>query len=529
MREFSVSIFKNVSRGLRADDRIGRNTAYSTLCKNIRPIVIDKQPGLSVYSPPSDPFASGYLTSMGISISHPFPQIFKGREVTLLLDSSKIYQVAEGSDWTLTELDTKDAYDVGVDKEIVSGESWHFADMGTSFALFNGSCVVFKTNRISMFGGLSDVLVADDITINTGCSDRGRLVLGGFNPSDFWNERWESFLRRAFDSGLDFVFPASPGANFVWWSQIGDGAFFLFYPMDYILGNIKNNGEEIYSEDQNILNEILVRNEMGFMPMHWQGAVRRVLPLGNGFMVYGDNGVSYLKKAGNTFGLVDMLAHGIASRSSVGGTNSEHVFIDEAGWLWKVKADEAPRRLGFREFLIGMLDNNITISYDTIEEDYYISDGERCFVLTRDEELFETTFLTTSLAISGGGTVGVFDRPNDNEKEYAILESDVLDFGLRSIKTIERIVVSATNTENISVRVKWRYKSSDDWSETLWYPTNYEGIAYLPVKGLEFKIGVRCIDYTKVDVDDIIIHFKTDDKRIVRGTYALENVARTGV
>ena len=103
----------------------------------------------------------------------------------------------------------------------------------------------------------------------------------------------------------------------------------------------------------------------------------------------------------------------------------------------------------------------------------------------------------------------------------------IIDMGIRAVKTIERIVVSTTNTETVSVAVDWRNVSSDSWSRTSYYGINYEGVAYLPVMGLEFRVVVRCTDYTKMDVDDVKVQFKTDDKRIIRGTYALENVART--
>jgi len=529
LREFSVSIIGNLQRGLRPDDRVQRNSVFATQCQNIRPIVIDKRPTLSTFTPISDPFASGYLGSLEIGVSHPFPQIFKGRENTFLLSGTKIYKVTEGTDWTLTELETKDAYDVGVDKSIPRGESWHFADFGASYAFFNKECTVFKTNRIKMFGGASDVLVADDITINTGCASRGRLVLGGFNTSDFWRARWDSFLREASDAGLGFVFPTSPGSNFVWWSQIGSGAFFLFYPEDYIVGNVKNAGEEIYSSDVSMLDEMLTRNEMGFMPMHWQGTVRRVLPLGNGVMVYGDNGISYMPKSASTYGLVDLVPHGIASRSSVGGTEREHVFVDESGWLWRATPDEQPKRLGFREFFENMLSNDIVVSYDSVEDEYHISDENSCFVLNRSDELYESTYLPKSIVVSNGGAVGVYSRSGHSDDEYAILESDIVDLGIRTIKTIERVVVSATNTASLGVSIKWRNKSSDAWSQTPFADVNYEGVAYFPVKGLEFKIVIRCKDYTKIDVDDVYLHFKTDDKRIVRGTYALENAARANI
>ena len=351
--------------------------------------------------------------------------------------------------------------------------------------------------------------------------------MGGFSATDFWNDHWENYLRNLFDAGLGVKFPTAPGTNYVWWSAIGSGAFFLFYPDDSISGLISDADNTVFVDDNSMLMEMIERNEMGFMPMNWQGTVRCVKTLGKGVMVYGDNGISYMPMQGETFGLVDMLNYGIESRSAVGGTDREHVFVDEAGWLWKMRDGELPINLGYREFFEDMIGNDIVVSYDPIEREYHISDGALCFVLTQAGALYESTYLVTSIGVSAGGAVGVYDRPDASDDAYAIMTTGIIDMGIRAVKTIERIVVSTTNTETVSVAVDWRNVSSDSWSRTSYYGINYEGVAYLPVMGLEFRVVVRCTDYTKMDVDDVKVQFKTDDKRIIRGTYALENVART--
>jgi len=387
---------------------------------------------------------------------------------------------------------------------------------------------VFKTNRLGMFGGTSSTLVVNDVTVNTGCEFRGRMIMGGFNSSNFWNDHWENFLRDLHDNGLGISFPAAPGTNYVCWSPIGRDGFWLFYPHDAISGLIDDDENTVFAESKARLFEMIEQNEFGFMPMDWQGTVRRVLPLGNGVMVYGDNGITYMPKRETTFGKEEILSYGIESRSAVGGTDKEHVFVDEAGWLWRMSAGEGPRRLGYREFFEDMIGNDITVSYDPVEDEYHISDSAICFVLTRDDNCYESTFLVTSTAVDAGGTAGVYERPGNADDAYAIMETDNIDMGVRGIKSIERIILSCTNTGTTTVAVDWRYKTSDSWSRTLYSIINNEGVAHLKVSGLEFRIIVRCTDYTKLDIDNVQVQFKTDDKRIIRGTYALENVARTG-
>ena len=527
MKEFPLSLKAAFSNGLRPDDRMPRNSDVLTECQNVRITGVGDTLTPSTYTPITYP--SGIQS---VTIDFPFPQLFKGSQRTILADKTALYSITETGNWTKAAITTNNAYSVEAARAITSGSSWHFADFGyRTYALFNGSCTVFRTSRLSMFvGGAQDELfVEDSVTINSGCNCRGRMVLGGFNSDNFFNSGWQSINSTLFGSivtALGITAPVNPGSNWVWWSPIGTGAFLLFYPSDYTTGLVSDAYPDV---DHSMLFELVKRGDMGFMPMNWQGTVRCVKTLGKGVMVYGDNGISYMPMHEHTFGLLDLLPYGVESRSSVGGNETEHVFVDEAGWLWRVRSGEAPRKLGFREFFENMIGNDIVVSHNPIEEEYYISDGSLCYVLTKDDKLYETTFLVTSIAVSGGGAVGVYDRPGDADDNYAVMATDVIDMGMRSLKTIERVVVSTTNTTTVSVAVDWRNKTSDSWSRTSYYNTNYEGVAYLPVMGLEFRVVVRCTDYTKMDVDNVVIHFKVDDRRIVRGVYALENVARSNI
>lgn len=533
MKEFTSSFGVNFGNGLRPDDRAPKNLQYLTQCQNARVVKFGEVPNLVTYTPPTDPFATGYLAGLtpAITVSHGTPCAFKGRETTFVLTKTGIYTATEGANWTLSQLSTYNAYAVKTVKTITSGSVWHFADFGDAYAFFNGVNTVFKTNRLSMFGDTSTMLVEDDITVQTGCAFNGRMIMGGFSSSDFWNDEWENFVRDIHDTGFGIAFPTALDTNWVWWSQIGSDAFWLFYPSDSLRGLITDDSNDVYTDDKNRLMEMVQRNEMGFMPMHWQGTVNRVLPLGGGVMVYGTGGISYMPKSANTFGLQEVLPIGTASRSAAFGNIKEHVFIDDAGWLWKASAANPtnPKRLGFREYFETALlaGRDIMINYDQIEDEYYISDGYTCYVLA-GEQLYESTYLVNSLTVSMGATYGIYHRPGDADDAYSILCTDVIDMGLRSIKTIERVVVSATNTTTIYVAIDWRMKSSDAWSRTTFRLCNYEGVAYFPITGVEFRVVVRVTDYTKLDVDDVDIQFKTTDKRIIRGAYAIKGSTGAG-
>lgn len=531
MKEFTSSIGIVFGSGLRPDDRAPKNSTYLTQCQNARVVKFGDTSNLVTYTPPTAPITTAYLAGLSpaITIVHRFPSMFKGREASFLLTATGIYDVVVGVS-PLTRLTTYDAYATTTAKSIASGGGgWHFADFGDTWAFFNGKSVVFKTNKLSMFGDTSSVLVVEDITVQTGCAFNGRMMMGGFSSSDFWNDEWESFMRDMHDKGFGMAFPTALDTNWVWWSQIGSDAFWLFYPSDTLRGFITDDENDVYTDEKNRLMEMVQRNEMGFMPMHWQGTVRKMMPLGNGVMVYGDGGISYMPKVESTFGLQEIMPVGIASRSAVGGTNKEHVFVDESGWVYRVQAGQVPRRLGYREYFetAAQGSTDIVVSYDPIENEYYISDGTSCYVLS-DGGLYETTYLVNSLSTLSGDTVGIYFRPTASDDAYSILCTDVIDMGLRSIKTIERVIVSATNTTMVSVAVDWRMKSGASWARTGYQVCNDEGVAYFPVQGVEFRIVVRVLDYTKLDIDDVDVQFKTTDKRIIRGAYAIKGSTRTG-
>ncbi len=527
MREFSFNVIEFIAAGLRRDSRNAKNVSRSILYQNVRPIQLEGIITPTTFTPLQSPFASGYLSGQGVTVSHPFPQLYCGQAITLLLDETKIYEVTRGTNWTISEMSTRDGYNPEDGKSISAGDSWHIADMGTTLALFNGSCVVIKTNSLSMFGGTSNLLVIDDVSVNTGCAFRGRLVMGGFDKDNFWNDAWEALARKLFDLGQGFTFPDAPDSNYVAWSQIGSDAFWLFYPDTLIHGHLGEHEGDTFDIDHSILMEMVERNEFGFMPMDWQGIVYRMIPFDNGIMVYGSGGITYMPKADNTFGKMEVLQYGIASRSAAGGSSSEHVFVDSSGWLWKVSVGQPPKRLGFKEFFEPMLDNDIVVSYDPIENEYHISDGSICYTL-KDNMLFESTFLISSIAEYNGISYAIPSRPGQDDDDYAIIVSDTFDFGLRSIKSIERIAVSGTGLDKVSIAIYWRMNPGDSWNLTNYSILNYEGFAFLKVSGLEFRLVIRSTDYSTFDVDSVMIHFKTDDKRYIRGTYALENVSRTG-
>ncbi|MDI6785068.1 MAG: hypothetical protein QMD92_00005, partial [bacterium] len=82
--------------------------------------------------------------------------------------------------------------------------------------------------------------------------------------------------------------------------------------------------------------------------------VHRVLPLGNGVMVYCADKIFYMRAVSSpepTFGIVPIADFGIPSTWCVEGDDKEHVFISSDKWVWRIRDGEKPERLGYKEYI----------------------------------------------------------------------------------------------------------------------------------------------------------------------------------
>ncbi|KKL84160.1 hypothetical protein LCGC14_1967550, partial [marine sediment metagenome] len=83
MREFTDRIVKPMLQGLRPEDRMLVNADFMYQAQN----AIPRREGMSLYEDITNPFASAP------TVAYPFPQLFRGKEVTLLCFATAIYTV----------------------------------------------------------------------------------------------------------------------------------------------------------------------------------------------------------------------------------------------------------------------------------------------------------------------------------------------------------------------------------------------------------------------------------------------------
>lgn len=512
MREFTDRIYKPLLQGLRPEDRVLVNANFLYQAQN----AIPRKEGLSLYEDITNPFQSAP------TVAYPFPQLFRGKEVTLLCFETAIYTVTETAGaWTTTLITTYDYASTGNTKSIATGGGiWQFIDYGAdSWFLFNGQDVVFKSRHLEFSGGSAKVFVQDDIDINTGCYHMGRHITGGFNESNYWNSDWQTFFDTwlakvaAVNADLPLDATLALGQNYVSWSSIGGGNVLgHFYPTLSIDGITDE-----YSDAEPLFLDMLERNDSGYVPMPTPGKVMCVKPLGKNVIVYSEDGITALQfaeKPTPTYGVKQLKDFGIYERGAVGGDDFQHTFVDTSGDIWTITPDLEIKRLGYKEFIGGMVGDSMLVSQDPLLKDIYISSDSDCYLLT-SEGLGQTSELVTSLAYAEGGLVGV--RKTITGRGDLLLVFHQRDMGYKGIKMAQSIEVGIDTGEAVYVAIDYRHSKADLYTRTGFVLLSPEGVATIPVSGIDFRYVVKVVNATSADIDYILVHWKAIDKRFRRG------------
>ncbi len=505
MQEFQLPIAEMLTKGMRPDtDARG----FLTQCKFARSTPY----GLKMPEAITNPFSATKFTTF------PNKQLLRGNSVTLLAGSTTVEEVTEGSPWTTELLSTG---------TITAGDIWQLVDMHTAWMLLNGATVVYKDNSKGMFNESQPVIATTATDINAGTYFKGRVLLGGFDPDNYWSDDWQSAIKhysQAFPFAIDDT-SLGYGNNFVFWSTIGGGDVFqLFNFKQSVYGNIRE--DRLHDPNNPMFMELLQRNELGLAPMPWQGLVMIMKPLNNGVAVYGADGIAILTPANipyPTFGINSRARFGIAGRGCVAGNEEMHVFVSATGELWTLTADGVLTKLGYKEYISKLLDYDIVVSFDEVESEYHISGkntgGEALSFLLSKNGLTQSPYQVTSVCQTADGLTGVFSETDNVD---VIITTDSIDFGDREFKTITLIELGLViETEaTAQVAIQWRNKPSEAFNQTVWVTVNREGFCYIRSTAHEFKILVTVNNYADFELSYINIHWQPSGRRTRRGLSA---------
>lgn len=486
-------IGEELLKGLRPGARSLRNSLSLTECMNLKPTLF----GLKTNTLPTQPFAN-------TSVVWPFPQIFIGSEITLACYETTIKQVDMSTwPWTETTLAVKNFSSPDSAGTIIAGGPWHFCDQGYGWFLTNGSCLVFKTFLEGFQGGSDSVFVTTDIIPGSCCEHRTRTVFADFSITPMWSAAWKSFwTEKMGDRSYMVDFVNEP--NTVYFSSFGGiDTLFLLDPALGVSGPVSH--ESGYDFDDPMFIDMVKRNEFGTMPMEFPGQLYKVSQLGSHILVVGEYGVGALSMIGvgdvSTFSRKTLISVGACSRSAIGGDVLTQLIVDKAGICWIVDSGLSVTKLDYSEYLLELVesDSSVVVTYDSVDGDYYISDGSICYVLSK-LGLSRVSRAPTALTNKPGLLVG---PTKSVDTDHAVITTDTIDFGLRGIKTIHSVELSAASGDDIEVSIYYRYDKQELFQWTDWIVFNNEGVATPLVSGVEFQVSVRAHPSIQLELDTI--------------------------
>ena len=473
------------SKGLRADinNALGRESLFEAYNCRITPY------GVQALEIPVNPTMD--------AVDFPFPQVFNGSTAVIKADDTAIYTLDRYWNPTVvTTLALSTYTDWGIvgsaGASIVDGGTWHYSDNGDFRFLFNGNCVVFSIPSVGTF-------TSGAVYTTTGCMHRGRLFLGGLDNliQGSWTTRFNAFRDDVYTS----VTPAF-SKNWVWWSSIGfDDALWHFFPWMMTGKGIEG---------------VVGRREFGFASMSWSGRVLCTKSLGNGVIVYGENGISYLQQNGEdpALGVVEIANFGIQSRGAVGGDSGEQYFISTEGMLWKITADLKLTKLGYEEFFLPFEGNEVAICVSPFKGDVYISSRLHGYLLSLSG-LSWTPHRVTSIAIQDGIEGFIYSSYADT---HVRLLTGIFDMGTKSYKTLTGLLLEQIGSSSLEVSIYYRMRGDVAFSSTAFVTVPADGVLDLSVTGVEFMLALRADSPASLDLRGVDIMFTQG-----------ENVALTGV
>ncbi len=496
MREFAQTL-SDFHKGLRPDANTPRNSGFATELYNTRCGVAGLEvPPLIVYSIAGAPV-----------VSWPLPQLIKVNDVgtglyLIRYTGGSIVISSVNDDYALTTVFTKSS---------VAGR-FTVADFGYYQIWTNGVITIKR----SLIDG-SDSYEWSEIVIGSStppsarcvCNFRGQLVAGiGRDLAKILTEDGISIIT---EDGSSIT---TEGEELVIWSEIGSVTPAVMFDRSkgYIDRRIDAAGLATHP----------YKRTSGNYRVGPTSTIHRVLPLGNGVMVYCADKIFYMKAASipePTFGIVPIEDFGIPSTFCAEGDDKEHLFIDTNKQVWKIGEDLKPKLLGYKEFITTM-SGTIVITRNPNSGDYYISNGTKTYLLS-PFGLSEWFQHPTSLIWENANKrlIGPIAVSADVS---AYVASDVYDFGVRALKTITVIEIGATG-QIMTANIDYKYKVTDSafTASRLKTASNF-GVVTPLVSGTEFKVRVKGADYTKFDLNYLIVRYKYVDKRMIRGVYATD-------
>ena len=275
----------------------------------------------------------------------------------------------------------------------------------------------------------------------------------------------------------------------------------------------------VYEADTSLAEELFLRNEAGSKTTPWLGDVQRIEVLGQGAVIYTDDGVGALHpNLQGQFGWHEVSRSGVDSRGAVAGDMAGQVYLDHVGTFWAINEKYQATRLGFEEFGAILAANVPVATFDPNKrETYFCCDlgaGSPYGVgFSENGEAFRMTAAISSIGRYHDVSYGLVMEQSVHGVE---VETDLVDFGGREAGTIVDVEVAHTGA-NLSLGISRRFDQASSMQLVATVPVTGRGKIHRATTGTEYKFKLTAPDYKAMTkIDYLKINYRADGKKSLR-------------
>ena len=541
MQEYHQLVRDALKNGLRSDARARRGIPACEELRNLKPTEFGAVSPEVIDYPLASP-------AFPVSPTWPFPQFKPATAGLFLFTGAAVYSVNE-TNWTASALSLFQAASQGSAATLgANGGDVHVANFLNSWWATDGVNLIFNTP-----GNLSSrtfVFATAALACNSVEVFGDRLFLGGLSGTTLAGSRFLSFFNLWKDTAAGRTYTAANEGwdlNYLLWSdEFGGDSQYPFEALKYILGlSLGGTPQDNYTDA--VVRDLIEAGKIGILPLDATGDVLALKSMGNRLIAYGRHGVSaVIPVEYKSLGLTNVVGfqeqpvkgvNGIAGRGGVGGDDGEHIWIGNDGDLWRVGSDGADR-LGYKEFVDGLVVADGIIGLDRQERDFWISDGITCYVRSRTGLGGPLSILPSSVVRSPYSTALVGTAPevdfsapepggvppdlDSTDPDIVLARTVPFDFGQRTQKHVTALQIGVEGMRDVRGTVHYRFDTVTAYRRKIQRKTSKEGLCRIDANALDLKVEVLGVAPTQAArIDYVDVRYQFDDRREVRGAQGL--------
>lgn len=261
--------------------------------------------------------------------------------------------------------------------------------------------------------------------------------------------------------------------------------------------------------------EMDATGEMVRRPMSYNGKIYKIRKLGSSVIVYGAEGITRMNPHGVNWGSIDLSRIGLLSKGAMCGTESLHYYIDKNKSLYRLLPESFPELLDYSNVLSN-LSSIIVMSYDNRSgvDAVYITDGTYGYFLN-SSGLGQCPATITGVGYKTGTFYVV--SPSVITNLPIQICTDIIDFGVRTEKTIMNLEFGTYVTGNLYAAIDYRWNKNDAFSTTAWQKVDSLGRVSFVVSATEFRIRAKLTTYEDIVIDYINVSGKFIHAKPIEG------------